>query len=138
MDHCPLSSKQASHQASKQTNKQTKLRYYLQIVAVDKSSGTAMAVLRLSDAVSRHYGPEVTATHVLPLVCPLLISPALDGARFATAMKVRVRGWALGAGGWEVRCAYVCVGGGVLSSGCVRAHSWHAVAAGPLMDCIWA
>eukprot|EP00775_Hariotina_reticulata_P010443 gene10443-10601_t len=32
-----------------------------QIVAVDRSAGTAMAVLRLGDAIGKHYGPEVTA-----------------------------------------------------------------------------
>ncbi|KAF8073098.1 Scyl2 [Scenedesmus sp. PABB004] len=53
-----------------------------QIVAVDRSAGTALAVLRLGEAVGLHYGPELTCAKVLPLLCPLLASPGLNAAQF--------------------------------------------------------
>lgn len=62
-----------------------------QIVAVDRSAGTAVAVVRLGDAVGRHYAPELTAVRVLPLLCPLLLSPGLSAQQLASALTV-VRG----------------------------------------------
>eukprot|EP00879_Flechtneria_rotunda_P005950 GHRR01006256.1.p1 GENE.GHRR01006256.1~~GHRR01006256.1.p1 ORF type:complete len:896 (+),score=358.33 GHRR01006256.1:953-3640(+) len=59
-----------------------------QVVAVDKSAGTAMAVLRLGDAVGKHYGPEITAVRVLPLLCPVLVSAGLNQQQFDSYMLV--------------------------------------------------
>ncbi|WIA09380.1 hypothetical protein OEZ85_008786 [Tetradesmus obliquus] len=62
-----------------------------QIVAVDRSAGTAMAVLRLGDAIGKHYGPELTCIKVLPLLCPLLVSPGLNPQLFGSYIStVRV------------------------------------------------
>jgi hypothetical protein len=62
-----------------------------QIVAVDQSAGTAMAVMKLGNAIGQHYGPEVTALRVLPLLCPLLMCPGLNTAQFSSYMTT-IRG----------------------------------------------
>ena len=54
---------------------------------MDRSAGTAMAVLRLGDAISSHYGPEITAMRVMPLISPLLICPSLTSPQFAAVVK---------------------------------------------------
>ncbi|WIA29467.1 hypothetical protein OEZ86_011968 [Tetradesmus obliquus] len=48
-----------------------------QIVAVDRSAGTAMAVLRLGDAIGKHYGPELT--------CIKALAAAVAARRWAAA-----------------------------------------------------
>ena len=50
-----------------------------------------MAVLKLGDAIGRHYGPEVTAQRVLPLLCPLLLCPSLNTPQFGAVMAA-IRG----------------------------------------------
>lgn len=58
----------------------------MQVLAVDKSAGTAMAVLALGEATAKHYGTEVAAQLVLPMLCPLLVAPTLSNQQFAACM----------------------------------------------------
>ena len=44
----------------------------------DKSSQVAMCLLGCFDAMSKTLGPKPTATHILPLVTPLLVEEALS------------------------------------------------------------
>lgn len=54
------------------------------VVAVDKSPPTLMCALGVCDIVSKNFGPEVTAGHVLPLLAPLLMAPRLSSKQFTT------------------------------------------------------
>ena len=59
----------------------------VQVTVVDKTPGTVMCVLGLGGAVAKRWGPELTATNVLPLLTPLLVGPALTQTQFSTAMR---------------------------------------------------
>lgn len=47
-----------------------------------------MCVLGVGDAISKHWGPEITAQKVLPFLCPLLLSSALSHQQFSTYMTL--------------------------------------------------
>ena len=57
------------------------------MTSVDKTPGSVMCVLGLGGAVAKRWGPEFGATHVLPVLTPLLVAPALTQAQFGTAMR---------------------------------------------------
>ena len=57
------------------------------MTTVDKTPGTVMCVLGLGGAVAKRWGPQMAATHVLPVLTPLLVAPALTSAQFGTAMR---------------------------------------------------
>jgi SCY1-like protein 2 len=60
------------------------LQMLAQVVAADKSAGTAMAALALCESVSRAHGAQATALACLPLLCPLLVSGSLSAGQFGT------------------------------------------------------
>ncbi len=49
-----------------------------QVVSVDRSAGTLLSVSQLCAAISQQYGAEVTASRLLPLLCPLLLASSLN------------------------------------------------------------
>ena len=51
---------------------------YPQVTAVDRSAGTIMCTTQLLEAASKQWGAELTAVRLLPLLSPLLVSPALS------------------------------------------------------------
>lgn len=57
-------------------------------MSVDRSAATIMCVVQLGDAVSQAFGPDLTATHVLPLLSPLLVVPVLPARQFKEFMAV--------------------------------------------------
>ena len=61
----------------------------MQVTAVDKSAGTTMCVLGVLQAVSKQWGAEVTASRVLPILCPLAVVGGLSADQFRQFMKVR-------------------------------------------------
>mmetsp|Transcript_22910 Transcript_22910/g.58463 ORF Transcript_22910/g.58463 Transcript_22910/m.58463 type:complete len:1024 (-) Transcript_22910:213-3284(-) len=59
-----------------------------QVVGVDRSAATLMAAAGVADALSRAHGAEMTATRLLPLLCPLLLAPSLAPRQFRDLMGV--------------------------------------------------
>lgn len=55
---------------------------------MDRSPSTVVCVSQLSDGVSAHLGAEATATRVLPVLCPLLVAPTINGKQFKDVMAV--------------------------------------------------
>ena len=51
----------------------------LQVTSVDRTAATIMCAVQVSDAISRQHGAEVTASKLLPLLCPFLTAPSLNG-----------------------------------------------------------
>ena len=69
---------------------------------MDRSAGTIMCTTQLLEAASKQWGAELTAVRLLPLLSPLLVSPALSATQFKTAMGV-------------VQVSEVEVGGGLMA-----------------------
>lgn len=59
----------------------------MQVTSVDTTPGSVMCVLGLGGAVAKRWGPDMAATHVLPVLTPLLVAPTLTQAQFGTAMR---------------------------------------------------
>jgi len=70
------------------THTHTHTRTHTQVIAVDRSSSTIIAAVHLLDALSVHMGPDATAARVLPMLCPLLVLPALSGRQFKDVMAI--------------------------------------------------
>jgi len=54
---------------------------------VDKTPGSVMCVLGLAGVVAKRWGCQMAAVHVLPVLCPLLVAPALTQAQFSSALR---------------------------------------------------
>ena len=67
---------------------ETTLGMLRQLYTVDTSAATLMCVLGVADAVGRAGGAALTASRVLPLVCPLTLAPGLNQQQLSTVMKV--------------------------------------------------
>lgn len=57
-------------------------------LAVDRTAATAMCVLGLGEALSKKWGPRLTAQRILPTVSPLLVSPSLNAQQFAAVATI--------------------------------------------------
>ena len=58
-----------------------------QVTAVDRSPGTVSGCLVLGGCLAHHWGPELAAEKVLPVLTPLLTSPSLSPGHFAAALQ---------------------------------------------------
>ena len=58
-----------------------------QVTAVDRSPGTVSGCLVLGGCLAQHWGPELAAEKVLPVLTPLLTSPSLSAGHFAAALQ---------------------------------------------------
>lgn len=59
-----------------------------QLCNADTSAATMMCVLGVADAVGRAGGAGLTASRVLPLVCPLMLAPGLNRQQLGTVMRI--------------------------------------------------
>ena len=57
------------------------------MTAVDRSPGTVSGCLVLGGCLAQHWGPELAAEKVLPVLTPLLTSPSLSSGHFAAALQ---------------------------------------------------
>jgi hypothetical protein len=55
---------------------------------VDRSAPTIAHTAALLDAVSKQWGPEVSAGRLLPILCPLLIAPSLGPRQVAELLAI--------------------------------------------------
>ena len=58
-----------------------------QVSAVDRSGPTVMCLLALGEALTQQWGAKLAAERVLPVLCPLLVSPALSAKQAAAAAR---------------------------------------------------
>ncbi|GAX73373.1 hypothetical protein CEUSTIGMA_g826.t1 [Chlamydomonas eustigma] len=59
-----------------------------QVTSVDRTAPTLVCAVQVVEAVSLRWGAEVSATQLLPVTCPWLISSSLNAMQFAGIMKV--------------------------------------------------
>ena len=52
------------------------------VTAVDKSAPTIMCVVGLVEAISKQWGPDITALLCLPVLSPLMVAPSLSHQQF--------------------------------------------------------